>query len=644
MHRLAPAEPVSRLEPLEQRCVAISRRLAIVAVAGMLVLSLLTIIDITLRYFLSAPLQGLDEATQLIMAVIISASLPAGIATRNHVTIDFFRNFIGPRWQAVMAVIGGALVLLLMMLLTWRFGAYAQRLMLRDDATMIIGIPTAPFWWGVTGMLALCVPIQIIVLLNLLQTAWQRLQDQDKGTSLSATLTVILGLTATAAMFFVTIQYGARMSAGALAAITFVAMWIPIGLMVPVGIIMAFSGIIGATVLTNFEATTNTLAIHSANFLSSLSLVVLPLFLMKGSFATAAGLSTDAYRLAHALFGRRRGGLAMATIGSCAGFGAVTGSSLATAATIGAVALPEMRKRGYSAQLATGCVAAGGTLGSLIPPSGIMVIYAVLTETSIARIFVAAVIPAVLAAALYIATIAIYVRLWPKSAGPVEHVAAREVLASILNSWGVILLFGSVIGGIYAGVFTANEAGAVGAGGAFLFALARGRLNGEAFWRVMGDVAKNTAMIYLLLFGAVAFSFFIGVTQLPSILVAFIQSIDLAPMMVIVILLAVYVLLGFVMDPLTTLFVTVPVIAPLVVSLGFDPVWWGVVTIVVVEIGLIHPPFGLNAFIIKGVAGDEVSIGTIFRGIVPFLISDFAKLALLTAFPIITLWLPSTMK
>ena len=246
MHRVVPAEPVSRLETLEQRCVAISRRLAIVAVAGMLVLSLLTIIDITLRYFLSAPLQGLDEATQLIMAVIISASLPAGIATRNHVTIDFFRNFIGPRWEAVMAVIGGALVLLLMMLLAWRFGAYAQRLMLRDDATMIVGIPTAPFWWGVTGMLALCVPIQIIVLLNLLHTAWQRLQDQDKGTSLSATLTVILGLTATAAMFFVIIQYGARMSAGALAAITFIAMWIPIGLMVPVGIIMAFSGIIGA--------------------------------------------------------------------------------------------------------------------------------------------------------------------------------------------------------------------------------------------------------------------------------------------------------------------------------------------------------------------------------------------------------------
>jgi tripartite ATP-independent transporter DctM subunit len=273
-----------------------------------------------------------------------------------------------------------------------------------------------------------------------------------------------------------------------------------------------------------------------------------------------------------------------------------------------------------------------------------MVLYAVLTETSINKIFVAAVFPALLAALLYIFTISVYVRIQPSAAGAVERVPMREVIAATLNSWGVVVLFGAVIGGIYAGIFTATEAGAVGGGFAFLFALARGRLNGDAFWRVMGDVARNTALIYMLLFGAVAFSFFIGVTQLPQALVTFIQAQHLAPLVVVFLLLIIYLLLGFFMDPITTLFITVPVVMPLIASLGYDPIWWGIITIAAVEVGLIHPPFGLNAFIIKGVAGDDVTIGTIFRGIVPFLAADFLKLALLVLFPIITLWLPATMR
>jgi tripartite ATP-independent transporter DctM subunit len=636
----------SRLAALEEGCVALARRVAIVAVAGMLILSLLTIVDVSLRFFFSAPIPGLDEATQLIMAVIISASLPIGIATRNHVTIDFFRGVLGVRYEALMGAIGGALVLALMALLAWRFGAYAQRLMLRHATTMIVGLPVAPFWWAVTGLLWLCTAMQAVVFANQFAKAVDRLHftDNRPGGAVAGTLIVVPSLLATAILYYAMLRWGDAIGPTALAALAFVAMWVPILIMVPVGMAMAYAGLAGGSVLTNFDATANTLVLQSAGFLSSLNLVVLPLFLMKGGFATAAGLSRDAYRLAHAVFGRRRGGLAMATIGSCAGFGAVTGSSLATAATIGSIALPEMRQRGYSVELATGCVAAGGTLGSLIPPSGIMVLYAVLTETSIGKIFVAAILPAVLATFLYIVTIVVYVRWRPDAAGPIERVAAREVVAAILNSWGVVALFGTVIGGIYAGIFTATEAGAVGAGGAFLFALARGRLSGEAFWRVLGDVARNTAMIYMLLFGAVIFSFFIGVTQLPQTLVAYLQTQNLAPIAIVAMLLVIYLLLGFFMDPITTLFISVPVFVPLVTSLGYDPVWWGIVTIAAVEVGLIHPPFGLNVFIIKGVAGDDVAVGTIFRGIMPFLASDFLKLALLMFFPAIALWLPSTMK
>jgi tripartite ATP-independent transporter DctM subunit len=632
----------SRLAALERLCIAVARRIAVVAVIGMLALSLLTIVDVSLRYFFSAPIPGLDEATQLIMAVIVSASLPIGIATRNHIAIDFFRRPIGPRFQAILEAIGGALILGMMILLALRFGAYADRLMLRHDVTTIIALPIAPFWWAVTALLGVCAVMQAIVFLNQFARALDN--DGDSHALVRGALLVVPCLLATALLYAAMLRLGSTFSPVALAALAFVAMWVPIAIMIPVGIAMACAGLAGGSVLVGFDPTMNTIVLQSAGYLSSLNLVVLPLFLMKGGFATAAGLSTDAYRLAHALFARSRGGLAIATIGSCAAFGAVTGSSLATAATIGTIAVPEMRKRGYSAQLATGCVAAGGTLGSLIPPSGIMVLYAVLTETSIAKIFVAAVFPALLAALLYILTISIHVRIRPEAAGPIERVPLREVIAAILNSWGVVVLFGAVIGGIYAGVFTATEAGAVGGGFAFLFALARGRLKGDAFWRVMGDVARNTALIYLLLFGAVAFSFFIGVTQLPQVLVAFIQTQHLAPIVVIALLLIIYLLLGFFMDPITTLFITVPVVLPLVVSLGYDPVWWGIITIAAVEVGLIHPPFGLNAFIIKGVAGPDVTIGTIFRGIVPFLAADFFKLALLVAFPIIALWLPGTMR
>jgi len=634
--------PTARLAQLESGCVALAQRIAIVAVIGMLALSLLTIVDVSLRYFLSAPIRGLDEATQLLMAVIVSASLPIGIATRNHIAIDFFRHPIGPAYQAALEAIGGALVLAMMVLLALRFGAYAERLMLRHDATTMIALPIAPFWWAVTALLGVCAAMQAVVFAS----GFARALEAARSASPTATGTVIVasGILGTGMLYLAILEWGAALAPVTLVALAFAALWLPVAVMIPVGIAMFFAGLAGASTLVGFDATINTVVLQSAGYLSSFNLVVLPLFLMKGGFATAAGLSTDAYRLAHALFARRRGGLAIATIGSCAAFGAVTGSSLATAATIGTIALPEMRSRGYSAQLATGCVAAGGTLGSLIPPSGIMVLYAVLTETSIAKIFVAAVFPAVLAACLYIITISIYVRFRPGAAGPVDRVAPREVFRAIVNSWGVVVLFGSVLGGIYAGVFTATEAGAVGGGFAFLFALCRGRLKRDAFWRVMGDVARNTALIYMLLFGAVAFSFFVGVTQLPQILVTFIKAQDLAPLVVICALLAIYLLLGFFMDPITTLFITVPVVMPLVVSLGYDPVWWGIITIAAVEVGLIHPPFGLNAFIIKGVAGEDVTIGTIFRGIVPFLAGDFVKLALLVLFPFITLWLPSTMK
>ncbi len=550
---------------IEGRCVALARRVALIAVAGMLAVSLLTIADVSLRAAFNLPITGLGEASELIMAVVITACFPAGLASRNHITIDFLRHWLGPATVAAVEAIGGVMILAMMGLLLWKFRDYAVRLELRNEITLVTGIPVAPFWWVVTGLLALCVMVQAIVATNQIGAAIRMARGGGPGAWLGGTLALI---SLAAAVAFYGAMAGAAGPVGpeALAALGFAAMWAPILVMVPVGPAMLFAGLAGGVALTGFAGTTNTLVINTAAFLSSLNLAVLPLFLMMGSFAAAAGLSGDIYRLAHAMLGRRRGGLAMATIGGCAGFGAVTGSSLATAATIGRVALPEMQSRGYSVELATGSVAAGGTLGSLIPPSGMMVIYAILTETSIAKIFVAAIMPGLLAVTMYLLAVVFYVRMRPTSVGPADRTDLRELGSALVHSWGVVLLFGMVIGGIYAGIFTATEAAAVGAGGAFLFAWARGKLGGGAFWNVMGEVAANTAMIYLLLFGAVMFAFFVGVTQLPDALVAQIKTMHLAPLMVVFVLLLIYLVLGCVMDPITTLFITVPVAAPLVAS------------------------------------------------------------------------------
>ena len=431
---------------------------------------------------------------------------------------------------------------------------------------------------------------------------------------------------------------------GTVALVLFALMWVVALLFVPLGATMGLIGVLGAALLSGTEPALTVLATSATEFLTNSQLAVLPLFLMMGSFAAAAGLSGDIYDLAHVLLGHRRGGLALATIGGCAGFGALTGSSLATAATIGNVALPEMRQRGYAPGLATGCVAAGGTLGQLVPPSTVIILYAILTEESIGQLFIGAIIPAVIAVVLYMITIALYVRLVPNAAPAAaqrKHIA--EIMAAVRRSWGVLFLFGLVIGGLYGGIFTATEAAAVGAGAAFLFALFRGKLSGGALWQVMGETTATTAMIYILIFGAVTFSFFIGITGLPEKLTEFMGGLNLPPLGIIALLLVVYIILGAIMDPFPVMVITVPIISPLIVDLGFDLVWWGIIMVVVVETGLITPPFGINVFILKGIAGGDVPTATAFRGVMPFVTADLIKLALLVIFPALILWLPSTM-
>jgi len=414
-------------------------------------------------------------------------------------------------------------------------------------------------------------------------------------------------------------------------------------LRVPIGLAMLGVGIGGTWLITgNVNALLAQYKTLTYGTFASYSFSVVPLFLLMGQFATISGMSAALFKAAAAWLGHRKGGVAMAAIGACAGFGAICGSSLATAATMGHIALPEMRKYGYSGALATGTVAAGGTLGILIPPSVILVIFAVLTEQNIAKLFMAAFIPGFLAAIGYIIVVAIYVRVKPESAGTRERVPYRERFRDLARIWPVLAVFLMVIGGIYTGVFTPTEAAAIGAAGTFVIALAARSLSAANISEALLATAASTAMIFLILLGAAALNGFLAVSQLPQFMADWVASQGFNPWLVLVFVLIFYLLLGCVMDSLSMVLLTVPIVFPMMMTLDFGltpdefAIWFGILILIVVEVGLITPPVGMNLFIINSM-DRTTRLSETFRGTLPFVASDIVRTIILVAFPGITL-------
>lgn len=414
-------------------------------------------------------------------------------------------------------------------------------------------------------------------------------------------------------------------------------------LRMPVGLVMASVGFTGFAYLTSVEGAFGIL--RSVPFVTAASydLSVLPLFLLMGTFAFYSGMSEGLYRSAYKWIGAYPGGLAMATIIGCTGFAAVSGSTLATAATMGMIALPEMKKYHYDSALATGAVASGGSLGILIPPSSIFIIYGIITEQSIGELFIAGVIPGLLLAVLFVLIITARVRWNEKLGPPGGRVGLHERLASLRDCWGVLALFVLIIGGLYAGLFTPTEAAGVGAFGAFLFALFKNRLTWANTIAAMTETMRSTAMIFVIVIGAMIFGYFLAISRLPYELATLVGSLPVSPYVVLVAILVVYILLGCIMDTLAMVILTVPIFYPVIVKLGFDPIWFGVVMVLVSEMGVITPPVGLNVYVIHGVAKD-VPLFTIFRGILPFLYMMLLCLLLIILFPQIALFLPGLMK
>jgi tripartite ATP-independent transporter DctM subunit len=412
-----------------------------------------------------------------------------------------------------------------------------------------------------------------------------------------------------------------------------------IALHVPIGAAMAIAGFVAFGLRTGFGPAVTLFGTETASALGNLDLVAIPLFLLMGEFAAAAGLSTDIYRLAHALFGHLRGGLAASTIVGCAGFGSVCGSSVATASAMTSVSLPEMRARGYQPALATGCIAAGGTLGILIPPSIIMVLYAVLTEQFVITLYVAAVVPGLIAVALLLAAVAAVVRLDPAAAPAGPRLGWPDRLAAAWRNWAVLALLAVIFGGVYAGVFTVNEAAAIGVALTFFVTLARKRLSRAVLARCLGNTASTTGMIYLILIGANVLTYFVTSSGMPQALVAAIERLNAPPLLVIGVLLAIYIVLGAIFEEVSVMLITLPFVLPMIVGFGYHPVWWGIINVIVIEIGMIAPPIGLNVFVVHHMARD-IPMRTIYAGIMPFLCAELILLAILVLAPGLTLWLP----
>lgn len=429
------------------------------------------------------------------------------------------------------------------------------------------------------------------------------------------------------------------MSSLLIASIAIISMFGLIALQVPLAAAMGLAGFVAFGLLSGFGPALSLFGSETASVLSYTDLAVIPLFLLMGGFASASGLTKDVYRVAEAFLGHYRGGLAMATIGGCAGFGAVCGSSIATAATMTKVALPEMTRRGYKPGLATGSIAAGGTLGILIPPSTMMVLYAFLTEQPVLPLFVAAVIPGILAALLHFVAIAIYVRFDPAAGPSGPRMNWRERLHVLKQAWGVLALIVVVSGGIYGGIFTVTEAAAVGATVAFGFAIFRKSLTWSLLFEIFKDAASATTMIYLLVIGASILTYFLTLSRMPEAVIGAIQGMNASPILIIGMLMIVYIILGSIFDTVAAMVITMPFVFPLVMDMGYSPVWWGVINVMVIEIGMITPPIGINVFVLNSMA-PHIPLKTIFRGVLPFFGADLVRLALVIIFPALALWLP----
>ncbi len=595
---------------------------------------LVILIDVFLRRMFHMTFVGALESVELMLIMVMFAGQAHTEINDRHVQIDILTDKLSPRTQAVLRVFVGAMSLGITFILVWQSFVMAHNMQLAGDRTGMLGLPVYPMiYLMAVGLSLLC-----FVLFIEYYRYVRELLARGKG----SWAVVLISVVAVAALFLVP-WWGRSLwpdiSRQSIGIIFLSGLFLLLFLRMHIGLAIAFCGVIGMSFLVNYTAGFSLAGITIKSVASSYTWSVIPLFVFMGYLASNTGMAREIYETAYAWVGYQPGGLAIATMGACGGFAAVTGDTLSGAVTMGSISLPEMKRYNYDPKLATGAVCAGGTLGVLIPPSIGFIIYGLLTEESIGKLFIAGIVPGILLVLLFAATISIMVRLNPAMGPRGEKVGFREKVISLRKTWGVILLFVVVIGGIYGGVFTATEAGVVGAAGALVLGLIKRSLTWERFLDALNQTIQTTSMVFLIFIPATILNHFLAATKLPMMMANFLTEIQTAPIVIIIIIMIFYIIIGCVMNVLPAVILTLPLIYPTVKTLGFDPTWFGVVMMIIMEMGQITPPIGMNVFAISGVA-KYVPMGDIFKGIMPFWLAMTVFVALLLIFPQIATFLP----
>lgn len=621
----------------------IARVVTLLAGAALITLALIICLDVALRSGGNAPLKGLFEISQLVFACIMAFAFAYANWLRRHVTMELAGHLTARKEG--LNFFASFVALVIFCLLTYLAFQFSADKSSNGETTLVLGAPLAPFWYVASIAMTLASLGQFGRLLADFLSLLRGLKNKGtKATYLYLWRECSLPLAAwifASVLMVLLLFLHQDMSAFTIVLIAFAALYVLIFTHVPIGIAMAVVGLTGCYALLDFEPALLVGRNQLTSSLSSADLAAIPLFLIMGNLAIDAGFADDIFKAASLLFGRLRGGHAIATIIGCAGFGAISGSSVATTATIGSVAFKEMQKRKYTASFSTGSIAAGGTLGALIPPSVILIIYCVIAEQSISTAFMAALFPALLALCLYVGAIMVMVRLRPNIAPQQHDAQSASFIAAVICAWRPALLFFMVVGGLYGGFFTVQEAAAIGVGLAFIFLLVSGHFSFDAMSQALTTSMVNSAILYILIIGASIFGAFLNLAGITNAVIAILDPTNSPIWFTLLILIIMYLILGSAFDAVAALLVTVPFVIPIIITLEYDLIWWGIITLTLVEIGMITPPIGMNVFVMKSMAGDGVSITTIFKGVIPFLIADLLRLLLLISFPIITLWLPS---
>ena len=617
------------LSRLDRLAGSVSAWLAGVGILILLLLAFMTISEVVLRALFGRPIPGTNEIIDSGMAIAIAATFAVGVSGNIHLSITFIQQNTPSPARQWMSVLGSAAMLTFFGVFAWECAKLGMVSSSRNQITSILSIPQAPIQFVVAGLLFFTAAVQAVKLLVNIRAATTASEATFEIRRFAPLLGTVAAGCAGMALFFAGAASGDTTSAILVSVVLCVALVL---LAVPICAALAISGVVGVTWTLGLASSLAVFGSESYSYLSNSGLVVLPFFLLMGAFAGISGIAGDLYRLFFELLKPIKGGLAHATIVGCAGFGSLTGSSLATVATFAKIALPEMDKRDYKPWLSTGTIAAGGTLGALVPPSVPLIIYGILVEASIGKLLVASFVPAMVGVALYLVAIAIVVRVRKDAAPMTERIDWAAARSAAKGSWAALVLFGAIWGGIYFGFVTDSEAASVGATGTFLFAMLRGKLRRDTILDAMREVTLTLAMIFPLIFGAVILAFFVAFVQLPNIFANALLAAHLAPFTIVLLLVLSYVLMGMVMDSFAIMFITAPIYAFIIHQLGYDPIWWGIITVVCVEIGVISPPFGLNLFVMKSMAA-RVDLKTIYLGVIPFCIADLVKIALLLLLP-----------